>query len=228
MFRDRRQFEAGINHYVPAMQYANSIDHSQPQQFNLGSPAANAVIQASIAANAAIGTVVNITNYTLSERYGRTLIFTPSGDPGASGGQIDWKGFDYLGQPMVQRVSGVNGSSTAIAGNKAFKRIMSATIVTASTNPVTWSVSTGDSLGLPYRGDVIWARENGVLVTVAAQFTAGVTTDPATATTGDPRGLYNPTAAFNGATEILVSILGDDAVNASNNGGLHGIRHYYA
>jgi len=227
MFRDRKAFEQGINMYVPAMQYSNAIDHTQPQQFNLGAPAANAVLQSGIAANAAIGTTVAI-NITLPETYGRTLIFTPSADPGASGGQIDWRGYDYLGQPILQRISGVNGVATPIAGLKAFKRITSAKIVTVSTNAVTWSITSGDNLGLPYRGDVTWAREAGVMVAVGAQFTPGVMTDPATSATGDPRGLYNPTAAFDGIKEFLVAMIGDDSVNVNGNGGLHGIRHYFA
>ena len=227
MFRDRKYFDPGINCYVPAMQYANSINTSNPQQFSLGTPANNAVLQAGIAANAVVGTVV-LVNITLPEPYGRTIIFTPSADPGVSGGQIDWRGFDYLGQPITQRISGTNGASAPVAGLKAFKRITSAKIVSTSTNAVTWSITSGDNLGLPYRGDVVWARENGVMVAVGAQFTPGVMTDPATAVTGDPRGLYNPTAAFTGAVEIIVGLIGDSSVNSSGNGGLHGIKHYAA
>jgi hypothetical protein len=227
MFRDRKQFEPGINAYVPAMQYSNAINHTQPQQFSLGAPAANAVLKAGIIANAAIGTVTAV-DLIVPEPYGRTLIFTPSGDPGSAGGQIDWRGFDYLGQPILQRVGGVNGSSTPIVGLKAFKRIVSARVVTVSTNAVTWSITSGDALGLPYRGDVTWAREGGVMVAVAAQFVPGVTTDPATSASGDPRGTYNPTIALDGTKEIIVAMIGDASVNANGNGGLHGIRQYYA
>jgi hypothetical protein len=227
MFRDRDQFEPGINHYVPAMQYSNAINSSQPQQFSLGAPAANAVLKSGVAANAAIGTIVSV-DLIVPEPYGRVLIFTPSGDPGVSGGQIEWRGFDYLGQPMLTRVAGVNGSSSAIAGLKAFKRIHSAKIVTTSTNAVTWSITSGDALGLPYRGDVIWAREGGAMVTVGAQFVPGDRTDPATSATGDPRGTYNPTAAFDGIKEFIVGIIGDPSLTATGNGGLHGIKQYYA
>lgn len=227
MFRDRRFVEQGINNYVPAMQYSCSVKSSNPQVYNLGSPAANAVIQSGVSGQGAIGTTTTLT-WTSDARYGRSLIYTPSGDPGASGGSVDVRGFDYLGQPMLERFSGSNGSSTPIVGTKAFYRLQSMRIVTTTTNAITWSITSGDRFGLPYRGDVTWARENGVLVAVAAQWVAAVTTDPATATTGDPRGTYNPTAAHNGATEFLVTIMGDDSVNASGNGGLHGIRHYYA
>lgn len=49
------------------------------------------------------------------------------------------------------------------------------------------------------------------------------TTDPATALTGDTRGTYDAIATLNGATEIIVGLLGDNAVNAAGNGGLMGI-----
>lgn len=228
MFRDRHQpFEPGINMYVPAMQYSNAINSSQPQQFSLGAPAANADVITGTLANSAIGTIISYT-VTFPEPYGRTAIFTPSADPGASGGQIEWRGFDYLGQPMMERISGTSGVTTPVVGKKAFKKIVSSKIVTTSTNGVTWKVTSGDALGLPYRGDVTWARENGVMVTVAAQFIPGDRTDPATSATGDPRGTYNPTLAFNGVAETLVAMIGDPFVNPAGNGGLHGVRHYFA
>jgi len=59
------------------------------------------------------------------------------------------------------------------------------------------------------------------------QFTHPDTTDAATVTTGDPRGTYDPLTPPNGG-EIIVALIGDVSVNTSSNGGLHGIRHYYA
>lgn len=54
------------------------------------------------------------------------------------------------------------------------------------------------------------------------------TTDPATATTGDPRGLYLPMRAASGAIEYKFRYYPSFDVNASGNGGLHGIKHYTA
>lgn len=48
-------------------------------------------------------------------------------------------------------------------------------------------------------------------------------TDPATASTGDTRGTYEPQETPDGATEIIVNMLLDPSSNASENGGLHGI-----
>lgn len=52
------------------------------------------------------------------------------------------------------------------------------------------------------------------------------TTDPATLTTDDPRGLYDPATAPDGTKEYSVAYYADTSVNASGNGGLHGIRHF--
>jgi hypothetical protein len=260
-------------------------------------------------------------------------------DPGVAGGVYDVYGFDYLYQPVVERFTHVNGSTAVIYGKKAFKYIDYVKNVTAASNATTVNLGSGWRLGLPYKGDVAWAKENGVLVpvykrdfsmqaqlsdadvtagasmlfrapcpgfvktlyglpsgsgsttnaagtveiatvavtglTVTAdqdtqtivsdvpttlgynannrfrpgdlleivhaattsggamgyeleltptQFTPPVLTDPQTLVLGDPRGTYEPILTPDGS-EIIVGLIGDPAVNASGNGGLHGIRH---
>jgi hypothetical protein len=61
-----------------------------------------------------------------------------------------------------------------------------------------------------------------------AKIVAPDLTDPATASSGDPRGQYIPTAALDGIKEIIVALRADPSVNSNNNGGLHGIRMYAA
>lgn len=56
------------------------------------------------------------------------------------------------------------------------------------------------------------------------QFTAGDTTDPNLATSGDPRGTYEALVTYDATSEIIVGLLGDMTFNAAGNGGLHGIR----
>lgn len=51
-------------------------------------------------------------------------------------------------------------------------------------------------------------------------------TDPATAVTGDPRGLYLPQVTPNGSVEYVLRYIPSLAFNADGNGGLHGIRHF--
>jgi hypothetical protein len=55
---------------------------------------------------------------------------------------------------------------------------------------------------------------------------APVFTDPQTATTGDPRGTYDPNGTLNGTRIFELDCDFDDFVNAANNGGMHGIRHF--
>lgn len=343
--RERAFFQQGMNMYVPAMSAASNMLLGKASQFSLGSPAAVSAtaIGTATAANAVAGTKVTYTTYTADATYGRTLRLTPSGDPG-NAVAIDIFGEDYLGQPMVERFTGASGSTAILYGQKAFYRVFFSKVVTAASNAVTWNVGTGFRLGLPYKADLAWAKEGGLLVptyprdtwywadqdaaeaiaggskyfripypgfvktlkgissgagstndpivtvtlggtaitgltvtidsnvagnevtdvpttlgynannrfiaggqvavvTAAAasagpqrlgleitstQFTPGITTDPQTTSTGDPRGTYESLAVFDGATAIVLGLLGDPSINSSGNGGLHGIKHVIA
>lgn len=348
MFRDRNPtggYLNGINQYVPGMQYVSALVHGQPTEFLLGSPAA---VDADLfvndgAANATANTEITVseTVQTVDSRYGRNLRLTISGDPG-NAHAIDVYGFDYLGQPMIERFTGASGVTSILYGKKAFYKVTKTKIVTAASNAVTFDLGTGSRLGLPFKGDVVAAKENGVqvplfnrdftlqaqraaaaavaggsvflrspcpgfiknvfgipngggstndpvvtvelggvavtgltvtidtsnaaglmvtdtpttagynannrlvtddmieIVAAAAasagadsvgvtitptQFTLPDLTDPATATTGDPRGTYEALRTLDGS-EIIVSLLGNPSVNADDNGGLMGIKHY--
>lgn len=348
MFKDRDWREFGSNVYVPAMQFADAAMMSSDQQFTLGSPAASTdnLLFSTLAANSVALTTTDTVNvaapYRTDAKYGRTMIYTISGDPGAASSVIELRGWDYLRQPMRERITCPNGGTGIFYGQKAFAWVQNARIITASTNAVTWKIGTGTRLGLPYKGDVVQAKEAGALVPVfnrplwfmvdrsAALAVAGGTvqvqapfpgfvktvlgistglgstndpiltvtlggvaitgltatinddvagrytgvpttagyrannrfitngliailgsasasavndsvgveltptqvsiadlTDPMTTITGDPRGTYDPLTAPAGV-EIIVNMIGDNAVNASNNGGLHGIRHEFA
>jgi hypothetical protein len=343
--QDRNAFPFGVNMYVPAMQYASNMALGQPNAFSLGSPAAVSanLVAAAVPANAVATTLVAVSPVVvLDAKYGRTLRLTPSGNPGNSAA-IDVFGRDYMGQPMVERFTGASGSTAILYGRKAFKWVTHTVIVTAASNAVTWAVGTGWRFGLPYKGDLAWAKENGILVpffkrdfwmgrslaeaTMVAALSAYVTsptpgfvktlrstsdgggggtdpvitvelgdvaiiglttttdtsvsahqvsdtpttpgysannrfrandlieivhaaaagafgstheleisptqfslpdlTDPGTTTTGDPRGTYESITTPAGF-EIIVGLVGDNAINAANNGGLLGIKHVVA
>lgn len=68
------------------------------------------------------------------------------------------------------------------------------------------------------------ATKTGLEIT-PTQFSVADATDPATVNTLDPRGTYEALLTYDGASEIIVALLGDKSYNASNNGGLHGIKH---
>jgi len=68
---------------------------------------------------------------------------------------------------------------------------------------------------------------NGVAA-AAGTLIAPALTDPQTASTADPRGVYTPTTALNGTNIISAAFSFANDVNTANNGGLHGIRHFAA
>lgn len=165
--RDRAFFAQGVNNYVPAMQHASNLQLGVPNLFSLGTPAAVSatIYAAATPANAVAGTKVAYGDIVVDSRYGRTLRLTPSADPG-NAAAVDIVGFDYLGQPMVERFTGASGSTAILYGRKAFYRVSYSKIVTAASNAVTWGVGSGFRFGLPYKCDVPWAKENGILVNV--------------------------------------------------------------
>jgi hypothetical protein len=224
MFRDREGFPAGINQYVPGMQHATEVTLHQPTMFTIGKPAASAANSVAnlVPANTIAGTTTFYT-WTSDARYGRLLSYTPSAVPG-NNNVIDICGTDYLGQPLVERITGAAAAATLIAGKKAFYRVTHAKIVTAATNAITFAIGTANGLGLPFKGIVQYAFEAGLPVAVTV--VAPDLTDPATGATGDPRGTLTPVGAPNGVIEYAVMMLGNPSVNAAGNGGLHGIRHF--
>lgn len=169
--RDRTFFQQGINQYVKACQYITGLQIGEPQTFSLGSPAASnaTLIQTAIAANPAANTdAVLASVYTSDAPYGRTLIYTPSGNPGNSNTVVVY-GQDYLGQPMLELFTGASGSTAVQYGRKAFYRVLKSRVLTPASNAVTYSIGTGTQLGLPYKGRVIGAHENALWVPVYNQ-----------------------------------------------------------
>jgi hypothetical protein len=229
MLQDRRFFQIGVNSYVPACQYAASVIGLGPSKFDLGTPAAAGAIATLISAQGAVGpTTYLATPIVIDAVYGRTITVTPSGVPG-NANLLDVVGLDYLMQPLTERFTGSAAATTPIVGLKAFKVILGTRIGLAATNVITVSIGTGVSLGIPYKGRIIAATEGATEMTYAQINTnkvEAVLTDPATAVTGDPRGLYTPTSAPNGVLRYYLVMNGDWWVNPAGNGGLHGIKQF--
>lgn len=230
MLRDRKFFQIGVNEYVPAMQYGCAPIHQAPARFDLGIPA-TAAAAAILGATTAQGTLTTITYFaspfTVDGTYGRTITYTPSGVPG-NNNIIEVLGYDYLGQPMVERITGASAAATLVAGLKCFKYVVGTRLILAATNAITFTLGTGLTLGLPYKGKIFSAKEGATELTFAQINTATVApvlTDPATALTGEPRGAYTPLTAPNGVLQYELGMNGDNSVNAAGNGGLYGIRH---
>jgi hypothetical protein len=148
------------------MGYAEGITEA-PSIFSLGAPALSDPdgIDTDVDSDALAGVKTQQT-WVSDSPFGRTLVMQANADPGAALGIYDLVGEDYLGQPMRERFTHVNGATPIIYGKKAFYRLNYVEVVTPSTNATTIDVGWGHRLGLPYKGDVVWAKENGILVPV--------------------------------------------------------------
>lgn len=126
-------------------------------------------------------------------------------------------GYDVYGIPMSEAIA-FNGT-TAVAGQKAFKRITRVAIDALMAGNA--FVGTGDVLGLPYfvssRNYVLTAWD-GAFVTTGT-FAAGDTTT-ATTTTNDVRGTYTPPAATDASKRLTAYIF---LSNPDTKAGLYGV-----
>jgi hypothetical protein len=121
-------------------------------------------------------------------------------------------GYDIYRRPMSQTLT-ANGVTTANT-LKAFKYISS--IVPATTDAGhTYSFGWGDVFGLNLRADLfehLDVKWQGLVPVIGTGFTAAVTTNPATAATGDVRGTVNVATlaapvggASNGARRLVIA-----------------------
>jgi hypothetical protein len=230
-----------INAYVPAAMFAAEVSKDGIYSTSFGTPTATDadahVTAAQVFQADAANTVTSFSGVlggTDDARFGRNVICTAGAAVGASVTVvITVVGRDYLGQPMKENISIAHADGTnAIAGVKAFKWIDSVTSdggTGGTTTDTTIIVGSGTKFGLPYKTMRVLSEENaGAQNSTLGTLTAGVVTDPATATTGDPRGLYVPNTTPNGVKEISGQFIASSWVNSSGNGGLYGIQHYYA
>ena len=226
------------NNYVPAMGYAADIIHGAPHRVNFGAPAvANTTLI--VATSPDINTAGSSTTFLVDNTdpvVAATAVEFPNG-PGfgrclqlvcssTSTAVVTVNGTDYLGQPMTENFT-LNGT-TAVIGTKAFKYLTSYSW-TASGASRTISIGTTDKLGLPYRMTQVTGETlDGVNVGTLGTLVTPSLVDPATATTTDPRGTYDPNSTLNGTAYLSAVFLPNGTLNSSGNGGLHGIAHYRA
>jgi len=114
-------------------------------------------------------------------------------------------GTDTYGVATVETIT-FNGTTT-VNGKKAFKTVTRVAASAALTGNA--SVGSTDIFGLPYyvadRGAALTAWASAFVTT--GTFTAGVTTSPATATTGDVRGTYLVPSASDGSKILYIHTL---------------------
>jgi hypothetical protein len=217
-------FPRRLSQYVPALTYCADVQIGDNGRFSFGSPIVATPAQflsaQSIAAAGSLQAASLLNAATVDAPYGRNLTFVLSG---AGAGTLIVDGWDYLGQAMSE--SAAYNGATPVAMKKAFKYIRQVTwTLVAST---TINVGVGSQLGLPYKAIKVWTEEaSGVPVGSVGALTSPDITDPATLSTGDPRGTFLATTTLNGVTVISATFEFANDINAANNGGFHGLAHY--
>lgn len=232
-------FARFANQYVPAMAYSAAVNLSGPLQVDFGTPTVgngDGILDGVAADNSGPYTYTTAdfiktnagfdgsTGEFTDARYGRAI--SAVGSAAGVTQDITVKGRDYLGQPISKTVAMTGTTPVVIA--TCFKYVDSVTIAVGAASE-TIDVGWTDNLGLPYKCVRVLSEEaNNAPVATLGTLAAPVLTDPATAATGDPRGHYDPQTTLNGSTLITGTFIADDSVNAAGNGGLHGIRHFFA
>lgn len=222
MQQPRNLFVDGFNYYVPRMQAGADLGQLLRQRVSFGAPvlADPDGILDGISIADAVDTTTFQSTYSsdVMGPYGRTVTVVASG---AATSAVTVFGRDYLGQPVKETLT-LNGTS-AVAGVKAFKYVDR--IQAASTAATTIDLGFGARFGLPYKTRAV-EREFVDHVLAAAGTLVQPSTVTATATSSDPRGLYTPTTTPDGVKLIEIDAVYDNSLNASNEGGLHGVRHF--
>lgn len=227
-------FQNGINYYVPKMQASPGVGDDGLYSVSLGAPAVAAANSVITTANGAITNAAKVFSaailaavlpYTVDAVYGRNV--TVQGGTAGDNAVLVVRGVDYLGQPTAEQLTLAGVAS--VVGNKAFKRIDTISVAAGNANAnSTIQVGLGTKLGLPFKTNVVIGEYNGDAVAAAGTLATPVVTDPATLITGDPRGTYIASTALNGANVISITARSSKTTNANDNGGLHGIRQFFA
>lgn len=214
------------NGYVPGMQYAVAVGIENILTVDFGTPAladADAILDGQSIATA--GTTTTLLDDEADAPFGRNITVVASG---AATSTVTIVGRDYLGQP-VKKTMTLNGA-TPVVGTVAFKWIDYITY--GATSATTIDVGWGSALGLPYRCIKALSELFDKAPQTVGTLTAPVYTDPGTATTGDPRGIYTATGTLNGAKRLVCVFLTDPSVTVDSDdklaGGLYGVKHYFA
>ena len=226
-----------INNYVPRMGMAANIVNGQGR-ISFGTPNTTDPdgISTALAADDSgpytytpsdfAGSVAAIIDTTTGELldcpFGRVVTFT--GSAAGVTQNVTLNGRDMYGQPITKTLA-MTGT-TALPIPAAVKYITSV-VMAVGASAETFTIGINTSLGLPFKSVRVISEElDGVPQGTLGTLTAPVLTDPATVTTGDPRGTYVPNATMTGSAEVTALFIWDDWVNGSNNGGLMGIQHF--
>jgi len=118
-------------------------------------------------------------------------------------------GTDVWGKTMSELFTiTATGTTKTVNGKKAFKTITSIAITSAGDSTTdTANVGFGDVLGASYRvrpGAFIQGTFNGTKEATQGTFVEADATTPATTSTGDVRGTYDPNGTLDGAKRVVL------------------------
>lgn len=223
VFRKPNFFTGRINCYCPAMKYDADHVMTGAVKLNIGNPivaAAGTLLNAVDMTAGKTKAALTAGVYTADANFGRVLkiVFSTT-----STAVVTIYGRDFWGQPMLEALTGNAG--TIVNGKKAFMYVDAYSCDAVAAN---LSIGILNIFGLPYKTTKVLEEIVDDAPGTVGTLTAAVLTDPATSTTGDPRGTYTPNTTPDGTKVIELTVLTDSKVNAAFNGGLMGIRHYYA
>lgn len=134
--------------------------------------------------------------YDFTTQLSRCLTITSVGNDSAATMQLT--GVDEYGFTIHQNITMANAG--VVTTTKAFRGLLSA-VPTGTLSGSNVSIGTADVFGLPFFCNMQSALEgfwNNAIHYNTGTFVAGVTTSPATALTGDPRGTWAPPNASDG------------------------------
>lgn len=229
-------FEDIGQYYVPRMSMSSILSPEMTGYTSLGTPKAldpdgildggsldNNTSAFSVTTKGTTASATVIASYTTTARYGQAVVVKTA--TGTTARVVYVWGRDYLNQLMVEKFTTSATTGASVQGNKAFKHIDKVTAPQAA-GAITVDIGWTNRVGVPFKiRDIKGATEGSDQVDIkAGSFVLPDTTDPATDATKDPRGLYIPVNTL-GGSEIIIDLRADASVNASDNGGLHGIAH---
>lgn len=225
-----------INQYVPAMTMAadiatpsgiGAVDFGAPAALDADGLLSNANLSTSAttvdvsslvaAASASVGAIGNVSDAP----FGRNVTASTA----AASSEFDIYGYDYLGQPMIERLV---CSSSVATGLKCFHEVTSigVAVAGAASTDIGW----GARLGLPYKATNVLSEElDGIKATLGTVNSPVLTTG--VSTTGDPKGSYSYASTLTGAARLTGTFLFDAQTTYNSTtdtweGGLHGMPQY--
>lgn len=134
-------------------------------------------------------------------------------------------GYDEYNQPVTETITGPAATAT-VTTLKSMRYVRS--ISTAATTTAAVTIGTSDVFGFPaavVNFDQCLIHYNNAVITANTGFTGAVTTNPATASTGNVRGTYAVQSASDGTKRLRLTVFLDSPDNMNT---AYGVQQFSA